>query len=145
MQIRVHHSGWLAGLQSILVAVQVWQNERSIKAAAGAYRQEKAINRTYEWFVAEITVLTTLIPENTLNILIARTKKCQTRYEDVLLADNEFLPAEIDEATLAVKQCVCRELARIAELNGGDLPTENMNKLWQAYNCSAIGKKLAQK
>lgn len=134
-------NSWLPGIQSILAAVQVWQNERSIKAAASTYRKSLEDRKTTDVFLKETEAITKLIPESTLSILIDRTNRCQQKYEAVLLAERSYLPEEIDEATFSVKECICRELARIAELNGGELPGEQLRKMWEAYGCKPLRDK----
>ena len=53
----------------------------------------------------------------------------------MVLKDNDYLPGEIDDATEALKKCVCRELHRLQEVNG-NIPHGILRNYWNQYRCN---------
>lgn len=117
-----------AGMQ----AIDLWLNLKDRRKAQLAMKQISAIQNTSENII-ESQNLTQLIPTELLQTFSYRVDRCFTNYKDVL-DDEQYLPKEIDDATEAVKKCVCRELRRLKKLNGF-IPNGLLMKYWDSYRC----------
>ena len=123
----------VALVQGAMQAISFWQEQRDrIKASKALKSVENLIDNPD--VIKEQTILKSLIPERTLNLMTERVNVCFKRYDEVLDDDSSYLPAEIDKATDAVIACICRELRRIMKLNG-ELPTDTLKAYWEKYNC----------
>lgn len=69
-----------------------------------------------------------------LDTFSSRVKRCFDKYA-MVLKDNDYLPGEIDDATEALKKCVCRELHRLQEVNG-NIPHGILRNYWNQYRCN---------
>lgn len=117
-----------AGMQ----AIELWINLKDREKAKNALTQIPIIQNTAE-NRGEAINLTNLLSPELLETFSGRVKKCFDKYQSVL-NDEKFLPQEIDDATIAVRRCVCRELARLKDLNGF-IPDGILFRYWKVYQC----------
>lgn len=120
----------LAGISATLQAVEVWLAVRDQRRAATTFETTLAARRDAPDTIAQAQTLIQLIPTEILDTFDARVRRCWSRYHDVL--QGKYLPEEIDEATRAVRACICRELGRLQELNGS-IPSGDLLNWWNAY------------
>lgn len=121
---------FIAGISATLQAVQTWLQFRDSHRAAAQFEERFSAASTDLSVLHEAERLTSIVPPLVLNTMIERVRRCWERYHEVLLGG--FLPAEIDEATEALKQCICRELKRIRELEG-HIPDGELRRWWSQY------------
>lgn len=126
---------FFSGISAAASAIGVWQKSRDKKKAAETF--DNKFNETKASKEAEVAALelVNIIPDDVIKDLEARADNCWTGFRKVLGGD--FLPDEVDKATLSVKACVCRELKRIKELNGS-IP-ERWKNQWDQYKCEGKG------
>lgn len=117
-----------AGMQ----AIDLWLNLRDRYKAQTAMRRISDIQYTDENRM-ESQNLVHLLPSDLLVTFSERVNRCFINYKDVL-DDEQYLPKEIDDATEAVKKCVCRELRRLKKLNGS-IPNGLLMRYWNQYKC----------
>lgn len=114
---------FVSGVSAVLQAVQTWIQFRDSKRAAKEFELKYNSSLSDPTIINQANRLITIVPVDVLNQMLSRARKCWEKYNEVL--KGQFLPAEVDDATEAVKHCICRELRRIEELNGfipdGDL------------------------
>jgi hypothetical protein len=122
-----------SGISAASAAIGVWQRERDRKAAAKAFDEALEEQRVSNESTLAGQELAALLPPDILRQLEGRAEACWNKYRKVLGDDKEFLPDEIDNATEAVKACICRELKRIRSLNG-NIP-DRWKKHWKQYAC----------
>ena len=122
---------FFSGISAAAAAIGVWQKTRDNRKAADTFDQvfEEIKDSGEAEEAAE--QLVKIIPGEVIKDLEARADKCWSGYRDVL--DGDYLPIEIDQATVAVQACVCRELSRIKVLNG-HIP-ERWTAQWDTYSC----------
>lgn len=82
----------------------------------------------------EVLTLQMLVPTTVLNSFERRIDRCWTMYNQVLATDDEYLPTDIDDASVALQKCICRELNRLLIVNGG-IPDGRMLNYWEKYKC----------
>ena len=123
----------ISGFSATLQAIQTWLQFRDSRRALGMFRDRFESGPQLASIRNQARYLSTIIPQPVLDTLGDRVRRCWDKYQDVLGGD--FLPGEIDEATVQVKRCLCRELKRIAELNGGRIPPGDLTDWWVTY-CS---------
>lgn len=121
----------VAGISALLKAIDVWIRYRDSQRAEEAFRREQEEAPKTPQIQTEARALATIIPQDILDSLIARAERCWTGYKAVL--EGRYLPDEVDDATEAVKSCICRELKRIDAL-GEPLPPGKL-KTWQEKYC----------
>ena len=122
----------IAGIHATLTALDIWHRERDrVKAHLAFEQTSQTITPERQ---AEARQLGMLIPPRVLETIQARMEKCWTHYDE-MLAGNDYLPQQLDEAAEQVKKCLCRELVRIQELNG-EIPPGTLRRMWQLY-CGA--------
>ncbi len=126
---------FIAGVAAVMQAIQTWVAVRDSRAAANRFSSTMRAEQTNPQVVREGEILESLIPGAVLDKMIERVNTCWKRYERVL-NDEEYLPSEIDDATEAVKRCICRELSRIYDLNG-DVPEGKLQQYWIQYCATA--------
>lgn len=119
----------ISGVSAVLKAIDTWVKYRDSKRAADAFKNEISAKKSLQ-VEQEAHVLLEIIPFEILERMTERTERCWTRYKDVL--DGEYLPSEVDEATEAVKACICRELNRIVKL-GQQIPPGKLTEWWNTY------------
>lgn len=126
-----------AGISALMSTISVWQTERDRRRAREVFESQFAeqidasrTQRAARW-------LHTVAPDDVIDRLKSRAEKCWDRYRDILDKPDEYLPDEVDEATRAVKKCICRELRRIYELEG-EVPEEWQDQ-WDKYECAVGG------
>lgn len=119
-------------IRGAMQAITFWQTQKDRKKAKQALIEAKS-KTTEPSTVEEGVKLISLIPKSTLDLMTQRVNHCFTNYEEVL-EDEKYLPKQIDNATIALIECICSELRRIKLVNG-DLPTTTLKKYWDQYNC----------
>jgi hypothetical protein len=127
----------IAGISAVMQAIQTWLAVRDRKRAADAYDNILSIALSDREVAEESYYLNSVVPLHILIALVGRTENCFNRYSDILKSEEAFLPSEVDEATIAVKRCVCRELKRIYELSGS-VPPGRLQRWWELYDCENI-------
>ena len=120
---------FIATVSAALQAVQTWLAVRDYRAAAQAGDAGFRSGATDQQAAGE---LATLVPREVLADMTKRVKGCWEKYRSVLNDDQEYLPDEVDNATEAVKRCICRELRRIHSLND-TVPAGDLQNWWNAY------------
>jgi hypothetical protein len=114
---------FVSGVSAVLQAIQTWLQFRDSKRASSEFQSRYRTSLADPEIVQQANVLDSIVPAEVMQTMLARARKCWKRYSEVL--EGNFLPSEVDDATEAVKQCICRELKRIKDLNGvipdGDL------------------------
>jgi len=129
----MEESGFIISIiRGTMQAISFWQNQKDRVKAKKALTEAKT-NAQEEFNVQEGIQLQSLIPKSTLDLMTNRVNQCFTNYEEVL-DDEKYLPKQIDNATLAIIECICSELRRIYMLNGG-MPTTTLQKYWEQYGC----------
>lgn len=123
---------FVSGISAVLQAIDVWITERSSRAAARVYTLQVGKAQKDADLQSQATALSSVIPKKVLSAMVRRVQQCWDKYLKVL--EGGYLPDEIDEATEAVKKCICRELNRIVQLNGS-VPTGVLRLWWDSY-CS---------
>ena len=125
----------VTGISAVLQATQTWIAHRDSRRAAEVFRLEMRRGTSAPGLSLAAKQLVTLAPANVVAALGDRVEKCWTRYEEVLSApDGSFMPQEIDDATKAVRACVCRELRRLLAVNG-TFPPGKFADWWRQYEC----------
>src|SRR5215813_4404126 len=105
-----------AGISAASAAISAWRKSRNKEEAATVFDQTLAEVRDSSETREAAQELVTIIPHEVIADLEGRADKCWTNFREVLGGD--YLPAEVDHATVSVAACVCRELRRIEQLNG---------------------------
>jgi hypothetical protein len=127
--------GWIdpstlvALFSAALQSIQTWYQVRDSSRAREAFDRCLANARTDPQIQQQNQIVEALIPADILDSLVDRVRQCWTDYQETL--DGGTIP-EIDRATEGIKGCLCRELARIKNLNG-DIPDGELRKWWNAY------------
>ncbi|HEY9224536.1 MAG TPA: hypothetical protein VIP27_10350 [Variovorax sp.] len=125
----------VSGIAAVLQAAQTWVAFRDRRRAADTFAEGMAAGTSDAELALAAVQLTSIAPLEVLNALGARTEKCWTNYHEILVSpDGTYMPQEIDEATHAVKLCVCRELRRLRSINGS-LPQGKFQQWWDQYGC----------
>jgi len=122
---------FIAGISAAFEAIQTWLQFQDGRRADEVFERQFRSTLSSADTEQRAAALSSVVPEAVLNDLMERARQCWARYRHVLVA-NEFLPAEIDEATTAVRKCVCRELGRIVELNGS-IPDAQLDAQWNCF------------
>jgi hypothetical protein len=125
----------VTGISAVLQAAQTWMAYRDSRRAREVFqvRMQQGVNTPV--LRAAVNQLITLAPPTVVSSLGRRVEKCWTRYDEVLNApDGTYLPQEIDDATEAVRRCVCIELKRLHRVNGS-LPPGQFQQWWNKYGC----------
>lgn len=126
----------VSGISAVLQAAQTWIAYRDSRHAARVFSDVMASGTSNPILAHAATQLFSLAPPQVINALGNRVQVCWDRYIDILGAPpGSFLPPEIDDATEAVKACVCRELKRLKSINGS-LPSGQFTKWWNEYKCN---------
>ena len=126
---------FIAGISGVLQAVQVWYASKSHAQARNAFdRAFSSAQKSLE-VEEEARAVSQVVPQEIFDDLSERAQRCWTRYREVL--NGEYLPAEVDEATEALKKCICRELGRLISL-GEPLPRGKLAQWWITY-CRPAG------
>jgi len=123
----------LSGVSATLQAIQTWIQFRDSQRAARAFESQIERAPADRSIRRQAEALASLVPAEIIDTMTARARNCWTRYHGVLTGD--YLPGEIDEATVSVRRCLCRELRRIKDLNIL-LPDGELQRWWDAY-CSS--------
>ena len=82
----------------------------------------------------EVSTLQMLVPKHVLHSFERRIDTCWTMYNQVLATDDEYLPTDSDNASIALQKCICRELNRLLIVNG-EIPNGFMLDYWGKYKC----------
>ena len=122
----------VAIISATMQAVDLWKTFRDRSKVKEAIDSVTALQRAPTTKV-ESDRLLLLIPNDLFETFSDRVKRCFNSYKEVL-NDNKYLPGEIDDATEAVKRCVCRELKRLCSLNG-NIPDGILKQWWDQYQC----------
>jgi hypothetical protein len=122
---------FISGLSATIEAVHTWITWRDSRRAAQAVRERYEVALNSPTTLTQAKTLNSIVPQPVLDTMGARARKCWTHYQETL--EGHFLPGEIDDATEDVKHCICRELRRIYELNGGVIPEGDLSTWWNSY------------
>lgn len=121
----------IAGISATIQAIDFWLTHRDKFGASRTFESAYPRINTDPSLKAEARALESLVPPEVLDTMQRRVERCWSRYNEVL-KDGGFLPQEVDEATEAVKRCICRELERIRSLNGS-IPSGTLSRWWEQY------------
>ena len=119
----------IAGISATMQAIQTWIQFRDRKRAVEPLKRIEVTPAIAD----EAQRLQSVVPMEVLVKLRERAERCWTKYTSTL-DDDSYLPDEIDKATHAVRQCICRELRRIYKLNGS-IPPGKLLDYWKQYQC----------
>lgn len=128
----------ITGVAAAFEAVQTWIAVRDRRRAAATFEATLEAGRSNPATWDENRALLDLVPFEVLKTMEERTRRCWESYHRVLQGESQYLPEEIDEATRALKACICRELKRIVDLNGS-LPPGKLRAWWSAYCSTGLG------
>jgi hypothetical protein len=134
-EVMVDPSLIVSGIAAVLQAAQTWIAVRDTRRAANAFEATFSRAASSPALLNAATQLATLAPPHVVAALGNRVQACWTKYVDILNAPSgSYLPQDIDDATEAVKACVCRELRRLRSVNG-TLPPGQLSDWWSQYQC----------
>lgn len=124
----------VSGISAVLQAAQTWIAYKDSKRAAEEFRLE--IGRGAQSpALANAASQLSLAPPNVVAALGTRVEECWNKYYEMLTAPSgTYMPTDLDDATEAVKRCVCRELKRLKAVNG-HLPPGKFTEWWRQYGC----------
>ncbi len=126
----------VSAISGILQAVQTWIAVRDQKQATAAFDRGIKSGPSDVNVLAAAAQLSSLAPPSIIDAYGQRLQKCWTTYETMIRApDGSYMPPEIDDATVAVKRCICRELARLKSINGS-FPPGKLADWWNEYGCA---------
>lgn len=108
------------------------KGENIFKVAARQIVQTEVENK----YDSSVSALQMLIPSNVLESFERRIERCWANYNEVLTTERGYLPLEIDDASYALQNCICRELQRLLLVNG-EIPNGLMQQYWNKYKCEA--------
>ncbi len=122
----------IAAVSASMQAIQAWISFRDSSRASRS--AERGFKRTADAKLAQTqgTKLTKVIPPDVLETIEQRVEACWDRYRRIIDPKTGSTPTEIDEATQALKQCICQELRRIQELRGS-IPAGKLRQWWESY------------
>lgn len=122
----------IAAFSAAMQTIQTWFAARDARKASK--KANSAYKRTHEakLAVTEGNRLSRIVPDDVLQAMEQRVMNCWQRYRDVMDPNQGRMPGEIDEATEALKRCLCEELRRINDLNGS-IPSGKLRKWWETY------------
>lgn len=124
----------VSGIAAVLQAAQTWMSYRDSGRAASVFR-DVFQSGTANPELAQAAVQLSLVPIGVLNAFGTRVEACWTKYEEMLVSPaGTYMPSELDDATEAVKRCVCRELKRLKSING-TLPSGKFSQWFTQYGC----------
>lgn len=126
----------ISAVSAVADVIQLWYKFKDRRKVMENY-EEKITQPIKAEFIKEAQVLQNLIPQDLLDVMNQRIQNCLTRYKKVMLSDIDYLPIEMDNATEAVRKCVCRELNRILKVNGF-IPKGELSRFWDTYKCPTI-------
>jgi len=118
-----------------LQAVETWVTFRDRKQALEQFESSYLTSLNLEVPTREVTLLNEILPADVLALMVKRTENCMEKYKAVLADDTKYFPEDVDNATQAVKACVCRELRRIHELNGSLPQHGSLGAWWTQFRC----------
>jgi type I restriction enzyme R subunit len=122
----------VAIMSATMQAIDFWRTTKDRSKARKAINEVKSLRKSPSTKI-ESDRLLLLVPNELLNSFSSRVERCFNKYKEVL-DDEKYLPGEIDEATEAVKACVCRELRRLYSVTGG-IPEGILSDYWNNYGC----------
>lgn len=125
----------IAAISAAMQSIQTWVSVRDARRTSNTARI--GFERTYRAKLAKTQSarLKQLIPEDVLKLLEDRIERCWERYRHIIDPNTGSTPDEIDDATKALKECICKELNRIFELNGF-IPAGKLRQWWNSYCCA---------
>jgi hypothetical protein len=124
----------VAGVSATLQAVQTWFQVRDSKRAGVEFHNREA-KIDDPAMMAAAARLTSIVPQPILDSIQTRLDQCWTGYQKVLDRPDEYTPSETDDATKAVIKCVCREIKRVRDLSGGNVPEGPMREFAAKHSC----------
>ncbi|ALS98324.1 hypothetical protein [Lacimicrobium alkaliphilum] len=127
----------IAGISAFLQATQTWMQYRDSSRAAEAFKLEMLNAPKRPEILSDAKQVADIVPPKVLETLWQRSRKCWNNYIEMLdEPDGTYTPKELDDATFATNNCVCRELKRIKVVLGGRLPPGKMQEAWDVAGCS---------
>lgn len=119
-------------ISAVLQTAQTWIAYRDSNRAGEVFRSAMRSGAS-DPFLSQAANQLSMVPARVLNAMGMRVEVCWTHYEEMLIAPpGSFMSHELDDATEAVKRCVCRELKRLKSLNGL-LPPGKFTQWWVHY------------
>ncbi len=110
------------------------QTERKASNTFKVVARQIVQTETNNKYNEEVSQLQMLIPDEVLTTFERRIERCWKMYNTVLATENDYLPTDIDDASLALQKCICRELNRLLMVNG-EIPNGHMLNYWDKYKC----------
>ena len=119
---------------AIMQSLQTWDQLKGTSRSDVLTRQ-----LTNQDVQRQAEIIAKLVPQAIIDSLLARVQRCFQNYKRVLDAPPfQFSEEDVDAATMALKACVCRELARLKAIDG-DLPPDTVFvEYWWEYQCTSL-------
>ena len=126
---------FLASLASLLSATKTWLELRDRKAAQHEAKLVENLALSDPMIVEQAKKLVTIVPAETLELIMQRYKKCYDRFNEMLKDEESYFPDDIDSAAkAALPKCVCRALSVVRDVVGA-LPNSALEQAWSTYKC----------
>jgi hypothetical protein len=119
----------ISTISAVLQALQTWHELRGTSNVAVKIKPITAAD-----VAQQAAVLRSILTQQTLEIMARRMKDCETYFSEMLESKGKYLPQEIDEGSVAVGACMCRELWRIKRANGS-IPDGVLQEFWYTLDC----------
>jgi hypothetical protein len=119
----------ISTISAVLQALQTWHEFRGTSDTTVKTRPITATE-----VAQQAAVLRSILSQQTLEIMARRMKDCETYFSEMLESKGKYLPQEIDEGSVAVGACMCRELWRMKRANGS-IPEGVLQEFWYTLDC----------
>lgn len=129
MCIRTNHN-CVAELAASAVAIRAWRTSKDRNAAFLAHQEAM---RRLSQKLGEISQDSWVIPEDVLEVLLARANKPACTLKRILTTIDRPMPGEVEATIEASMQSIFREIQRIHSLNGNKWPTTELDEMWTMY------------
>ena len=85
---------------------------------------------------SELEQVKIVIPQSLYDQFFDKVKQGYSDFEEVHQADEEYTPQQQERAAKAVKNCICRQLRMLIDVNGS-IPDGTLSEYWEIYKCAA--------
>lgn len=124
---------FITGVLSVgFQTLNLWRETRNVIQVQDQLQQFNQVTNS-TGIVDEGLLLESLIPTPILGTLRSRVEVCWNDFNDSV-SNLNITPNQLDRYSDGLKECICRELKVIKNLNG-NLPTRQMQQWWDVYQC----------
>jgi len=136
-------AAWIETLTALAGMVSAWLSlrEKLTSKDFPTPNQREAVTNLGKAAATAVAIPNLIVDETILRAVIEDVKAREARFA-AAIRDPMKTTEEIDQEQADARRGICIHLQRLQELNAGELPTDDLKRMWLSFDCRAWTDKI---